>query len=221
MTDFFGPEEDYALMRRQAMGEPIPDLTPGELAALEERRKMLRALFPPKIRATYKLEFLFGKERSIHTHFPGSVTIHRAGALGSGGGDEPVRACPDRQCPGIIPAALISYSLNRVVCPSCRRVYKASALGDILLYRLPYQKWATVMARFFVRLNTDADIYMKTPRESIHDSTIKEQLHNYGGELMRRERRLWVRLYYPLERIYQDLSSGADMEKTFANMLRA
>jgi len=221
MSQFFGPREDMALMLRQARGEAIPELSAEELESIEQRRAALRNLFPKTIKATYKLEFLFGKERSQHTHFPGSLVVHRSGKSGSGECDEPARPCPDRACPGIIPHELISYRLMKAVCPICRKAWPVDSLGDALLFRLTYQNWARVMTRFFVRLNTDADIYMKTPRESIHTATIREQLKNHGGELMRKERKLWVRLYYPLHRIYQDLSTGADLEKTFLNLLRA
>jgi len=218
MSGFFGPEEQKALdKQRDRHGYEPPELSSDELVAIEERKKFIDALFSSgtDIKATYKLELNFGKERSRNVPFPGALTIFRSGTAFHGGGDEIVYPCPQDACPGIIPPELISETKVRAICPKCERMYHRDALQETRLFRLHAQKWATIITRYFIRLNHDADIYVKTHLACLHTHTTAEQSRDRGGEMLGRARGNRRRVIYPLEHIYKDLSAGAEIEKRF------
>lgn len=89
------------------------------------------------------------------------------------------------------------------------------------LFRLTHQNWATVITRFFLRLDSNADVYLKTHPIDLRTQTMKEQLKDMGGMQMRAARSKRVRVIYSLPRILKDMVKGADPEKRFYQFLRA
>jgi hypothetical protein len=244
MTDFFGPKQAAILdAAKQLQIDPdslLPHekkllqesgadiealtrpLTSEELEVIEQKKKALAGIFNvDAIKAKYKIELNFGKERSSKCHFPGSLIVLRSGSALSGGGDESIFFCPDDSCSGLIPPELVSSMLRIGVCPKCRRQWKQQLLPDMRLFRLTYQHWAVVLARYFVRLNSDADIYLKTHPIDLRIQTGKELKKRKGGEHLRLSRAKRIRVLYSLPKILQDLSAGADLEKRFGQFLRA
>ena len=221
MGEFFGPEEQRALDKQRMDPSYISrELTSEELVALERKRAALAELFKiEKVVATYKIEINFGKDRSTSGHFPGSLIIFRSGSAFDGGGDEPMFPCPDDRCSGLIPQELVSSMLRIAVCPKCKRRWKQSDLHDMRLFRLTAQDWARVLSRYFIRLGSDADIYMKTHPLDIRGRTRNEQDRYRGGTTVNAARAKRVRVIYSLNNIYRDLSVGADLEGRFRAFL--
>jgi len=214
MSDFFGPKQQEALNRARADPKHLTrELTPEELAVVERKRKAMAEMFKiEKVIAAHKVEVNFGKDRSTSGHFPGSIIVFRSGSAFDGGGDEPLFPCPDDKCPGFIPPNLISSMLKIAVCPKCKRQFSQDDLYEMKLFRLTAQDWAKVLARYFIRLGSDADIYMKTHPLDIRSRT-RNELNKYkGGETVNAARAKRVRVLYSLHSIYKDLSNGADLE---------
>ncbi len=214
MEGFFGPEEQKILDKQRADPKYLSrDLTPEELAIIERKRQAMAEMFKiERVVAAHKIEVNFGKDRSTDGHFPGSLIVFRSGSAFDGGGDEPLFPCPDDKCPGFIPPNLVSSMLQIAVCPKCRRQWKQDQLYEMRLFRLTAQHWAKVLARYFIRLGSDADIYMKTHPIDIRGRTRNELDRYKGGETVNAARAKRVRVIYSLHSIYKDLSNGADLE---------
>jgi len=223
----YGPDEQRALdMSRHSSDYVAADLTPSELQAIETKRRALKELLGPEdLVATYKLEFHFGKGRTGNGNFPGLMHMFTSGSALSGGGDEPIYPCPDDQCPGVIPQKLVGHFANRAVCPTCQRVWTAemAVVGETRVFVLPVYKWAKVAARYFVRLNHDAALYMKYYKEDLIRHTVAEQElgSRGGGDKLHVARTRRERVLYPLANIYKDLQAGADLESRFLAFFRA
>lgn len=215
---------EASLLKESGMDPDIltRPLTPEELTVLEAKREALRQIFNvDQIKAKYKIELNFGKDRSDSGHFPGSLIVLRSGSALGGGGDESMFFCPDNACPGFIPPNLVSSMLRIGVCPKCERQWSQGLLSDMQLFRLTHQRWATVLTRFFMRLDSNADVYLKTHPIDLRTQTMKEQLKDMGGMQMRAARSKRVRVIYSLPRILKDMVRGADPEKRFYQFLRA
>jgi len=214
VSEFFGPEQQALLNKQRTDPSYISrDLTPEELAIVERKRQALSKIFQfEKVIADHKIEVNFGRERSSSGHFPGSIIIFKSGSALSGGGDEPLFPCPDDHCPGFIPPALVSSMLRIAVCPKCQRQWRQDELYEMRLFRLPAQLWANVVARYFIRLGSNADIYLKTHPADIRVKT-REELERYrGGSTINAARAKRVSVIYSLHNIYKDLKHGADLE---------
>lgn len=197
-------------------------LSEEEARIVEQKREALRKIFDPgKVKAEFKIELNFGKDRSDSGHFPGSLMVMRSGSALGGGGDESMFFCPDNNCPGFIPQKLVSSMLRIAVCPKCERRWYQGLLADMVMFRLTHQHWATVIARYFIRLGSNADVYLKTHPIDLRTQTMKEQLKDMGGMQMRAARSKRIRVMYSLPNILKDLTEGADIEKRFYQMLRA
>jgi hypothetical protein len=215
---------EASLLKESGMDPEIltRPLTEAEMSVVERKREALRKIFEPgAIKAKFKIELNFGKDRSDRGHFPGSLIVLRSGSALGGGGDESMFFCPDNNCPGFIPQNLVSSMLRIAVCPKCERQWHQGLLSDMMLFRLTHQFWATVVARCFIRLGSDADVYLKTHPIDLRIQTMKEQLKDMGGVQMGAARSKRIRLMYSLPRILKDLSNGADLETRFRQLLRA
>ena len=100
MTTSFGPEQSLKrqkeLYEREQAGETvISSMSDGEIRRIEEKVKALEKLLRDKVRARYKLEIHFGKNRSSmgmrsSQPFAGAVTYWLSGTKFHGGGDEKI-----------------------------------------------------------------------------------------------------------------------------------
>lgn len=223
-NQFFGADEFAELEKRRSMdGYAAPTLSDVEKAAIERKRAALEQAFGPtdELVATYKIELNFEKGRSIHKPFAGSLVVWRSGSALSGGGDEIMYPCPNDNCSGFIPPELISSMAQKAGCPKCQELWPQVSLMEMRLFRLPVQHWATVVVRYFIRLNSDADIYIKTHLLDIRSQTLKEQMKDRGGTELLAARQERIPVIYPLDRIFRDLANGADLEKRFRTFLEA
>jgi hypothetical protein len=162
-----------------------------------------------------------GSDRSVEKPFRGSIVVFRSGSALHGGGDEVVYPCVDPLCPGFIPTELIVTAVGKAGCPKCQRVWEQDRLREMFLAVLPAQKWAFVLSRFFVRLGHDADLYLKSAPIDIRKNTMAEKEKDHGGMKLAIARTRRQSVIYPLDRIYKDLSNGANLEQRFKAFVTA
>ena len=194
-------------------------LTADERAAVERKKEALKQLIDLEsedVIAKYKIEFFAGSDRSTWKAFRGSVTIFRSGSALHGGGDEIIYPCVNPACPGFIPPELIAATAGKAGCPKCQQVWDQELLKEMFLAILPAQKWAYVLSRFYIRLNHNADLYLKSAQVDIRKSTVVEKSIDRGGTELARARMARKPVIYPLTNIYKDLSvPGVDIETRF------
>lgn len=191
------------------------------VARKTEALKRLIDLETEKITAQYKIEFFAGSDRSTWKPYRGSVTIFRSGTALHGGGDEVVYPCVNPTCPGFIPPELIVATVKKAGCPKCQQVWDQELLKEMFLAILPASKWAQVLARFYVRLGHNADLYLKYAPVDIRKSTVVEKEKDRGGSELLRARVGRKPVIYPLARIFSDLKHGADMLTRFQDFVNA
>lgn len=243
--DFFGPKQQKILeAARIAQSDPsalmpserklldeagstLSDITrplsAEELETVEKKRQAIKSLLTEDttLRAKFKIELMCGSNRSTDKPFHGSIVVFRSGTALHGGGDEVVYPCANPLCPGFIPPELIMTSVGRAGCPKCQSIWSQDQLKEMFLATLPAQKWALVLARFFVRLGHDADLYLKSAPIDIRKSAMSEKEKDQGGMQLAVARTRRQPVIYPLDRIYKDLSGGAEIERCFRAFVTA
>lgn len=202
-----------------------PSVTDEELAEWRDRLKLLEGKGADKPVAKYKLEVQFGTDHHVRGTTYGTVTIWENGSYFEGGGDALLYHCPGKylkvnQCEAIIPN---DASTSRVVvCSKCLMAWKRSQLIGQTFYRLPIERWAEVLHRWYIRLNLDADIRVKYHYDDIRRATEKEQAKELRGDVLNRVRSSTRRTprVYPLEYIVKDVNAGADLQKRLLSFLK-
>jgi hypothetical protein len=223
MSDFHGPEESRALQRQMALEKRdinLDDLSTDEMHAVKEKMAALDRFFGgQKIAAKFKIEVQFGKARSTWKPFVGALSVFLSGLKFHGGGDGKLYFCPKDGCTGIL------YPHERVggklLCRACDQVWKSEEVTGELMFILPSQKWATVVHRMFVRLDHNADIYLKFHPTDIRYQTMMEMARRRGGEEIRKARENRGLHIYPLKNIIVDTKNGADLYKRFLAFINA
>lgn len=202
-----------------------PAVSDEELAEWRDRMKLFEGKGKDKPIAKYKLEVQFGVDHHVRGTTYGVVTIWENGSHFNGGGDALLYTCPGRSlrknnCEGIIPDAVNGRVV--VVCPHCMVAWKSRELVGQTFYRLPVEKWAGVLQRWYYRLSMDADIRVKYHYDDIRAVTEKEQEKELRGEVLNRARSSARRKprVYPLEHIVRDVNAGADLQKRILAFLR-
>lgn len=207
-----------------------PAISPAEQAAITEKMKALDALLKEKNLAKYKLEVTFNNERSMHRPFGGTVTWWESANKLHGGGDSKLYLCDcnadyphleGKGCGGFLPDS--ANGLNFIVCPSCGTMWKNEEVVGEIWYKLPIQKWADVMLKWFVKLELNCDIRIKYARDDIRTAAMLEQQRDRGGELLQtvRDPERRASSTYPLANIIRDTSAGADLRGRILAYLQA
>ena len=205
------------------------DSAPAELSREEQeavrmRIKALDELLKTTKHAKYKIELFFGKARSLTQPTPGIMSFWESGAKLHGGGDAKVYFCPGKylhinDCETIIPEAANVSSLH--FCPKCGRTWKGKQVIGEQLANLSMKNWARVILHYFIRLEHNADIYLKHAPDDIRTVAMLEQARNRGGEALARVRGKRAVHSYPLNRLIKDTSAGADLLGRFTAFLTA
>jgi hypothetical protein len=207
-----------------------PATSEAERQVAEEKRRLLDTLLQERGLAKYKLEVTFNNERSVHRAFGGTVTWWESAAKLHGGGDSKLYVCDNnngfphlngRGCGAFLPDS--ANGLNFIVCPACGNMWRNEEVVGEVWYRLPMQKWADVLLRWFTRLECNADIRIKYARDDIRTAAALEQERQRGGELLSRVRDPQRRAssIYPLASIIKDTSAGADLRGRILAFLQA
>ena len=205
-----------------------PALTEAEKAAVVAKSKALDELLSLKNLAKYKLEVMFGGERSMHRPFDGALSFWESGSKLHGGGDSKLYICDSiidgrggRGCGAFIPDS--ANGLNFIACPKCNTLWRNEEIVGEIWFRLTMQKWAEVLLKWFQRMDHNADIRIKYARTDIRSVARAEQERQRGGELLAKARDPEVRAtaIYPLANVIKDTAAGADLYSRILAFLSA
>lgn len=165
-----------------------------------------------KVRAKWRIEITFLKNRSLTRPTPYGCKIWEAGAALNGDGDVGAFWClnsdPDSNdgCRGIIPADCVRGGV--AICPHCKRAINAEMLTDETGGNVYMDALAAYISDLFRRrLGSNADIYIKYHREDIRYIAMMKAK---GPAAAQKYKGMHI---YPLDRILKDISSGADLTK--------
>ena len=204
--------------------ENAPKLSEEEDVILKERMKILDKLLSDKELAKYKIEIMFERKRSRTAPTSGIVSFWESGTKFHGGGDTKMYFCAGKKmrvndCETFIPDSSNGY--GHLVCPKCRNVWKGEQVDGELGAKLTMQNWATVLVKYFMKLEARADIYMKFPKFDIRVLSAMEQQKQMMGEALAKARNDKQKCIYPLKNIIKDTAAGADLYSRFLAFLRA
>lgn len=203
---------------------PKQEMSADEKQALDNRMKALSELLKTKKKATYKIEILFGKARSMHRPTPGIVSFWESGSKLHGGGDAKLYICPGKSlgvndCQAFIPDDANGSGFH--FCLKCGQKWKGEqAIGEYM-NNISLQKWAEAILGYYRRLDHDADIYVKHSPEDIRYQAAEAQARAKGIEMLEKVRRNRAPYIYTLHAIIKDTSAGADLLGRFYAFLTA
>lgn len=222
MGEFFGPAEQKELETLRAEGK-IPEMTEEERERVEKRMTALQQLLKKDDVAKYKIEVMFDlRKTSRGGAFPGVMVVWLNGSMMGGGGDELLYPCPDDHCTGYIGSDNIAVQSQTAYCPECRFVWKQSDLSEIRAFNMPDKLWAAVIAREFMRMSCNADIYMKVAQGKLREGV--EKTHDKEGgfvaEALHAGRHKSAVLY-SMQDIMRDTQGGSSVESRVLAFLRA
>lgn len=233
------------------------DILGGALAGLgdvpQKRKKLLQTMGKAaedakkepdvasnEIKARYKIEILFGKDRSISSlnYSTGMLLMWESGKRFHGGGDEKMYWCGYDDCGK--PITVDNFGYYHCVCPKCKRelfldpgarelhvkhlrdmnkpingLDKLPVIVGERLFKLSPPKIADLLEKTWYQLGCNADIYLKYHPTDIRTSAMgsEEDLAN-----MRNSR---AKMIYPLKNILKDTAAGASLNKRLLAMVTA
>lgn len=217
--------------------EPLPE--DHDLA-----KKIKTELADATVKAQFKIEIQFGKDRSTSELKPsvGVMLIWESGKRLHGGGDEQMFWCGYQDCQSPISSA--SFSNFHVVCPSCNResfldqqskrdhvsMMKQSGVDSRQLeslplvfserlFRLPPSKLADLIEKVWFSLGCNADIYLKYHPTDIRYKAMATTFQN--SKQRDKARALRGLHIYPLARILKDTSAGGSAVTKFKAFITA
>lgn len=201
-----------------------PVLSEEELDTLKKRMLAMDKLLAQQQVAKYKIELFFSSRRRGRESYVGALSLWESGSRLHGGGDDKMYLCPSAkfklgECQGLIGGAAQGY--GHLVCPKCQRVWKGTQVDGEIFGRWTTQQWATLICKYFIRLDHNADIYVKVPKADIREAAGLEQQKQMMGEQLVRARGKRDAYIYPLKNIIKDTSTGADLVGRFRALLSA
>lgn len=222
------PEMQAAVERaRSAAG--VVDVKPdferkASAAEREERRKeSLRREKPVdkeldkdlngEIRAKYKIEVTFVKNRKLTGLNAVGISIWESGKRFHGGGDELMFWCKDNRkghddgCWSPIPGDNIRAGI--ALCPNCKRAVNAELLTNMRIGNVYMDSLANELAVIFHQLGENADIFLKFHKEDVRYMAMYREK---GPDVAKRLKGMAI---YPLKNILKDTAAGADLTKRF------
>jgi hypothetical protein len=169
------------------------------------------------IRAGYKIEITFDKNRTTQGPNAVMIKIYESGKFFHGGGDDMMYWCKDvnsqAPCGQPLPSSAIRGPFAR--CPNCLHVIDVRFLTSERLFKNTTQDLATIVEGVFHELKDNADIYVKYHRTDIRYLACERA---YGEEKARALRGLMI---YPLKNIIQDTANGASLVGRIRALLSA
>jgi len=204
--------------------DKAPTISEEEELSLKNRMAAMDKLLSDKGFAKYKLEVMFERKRSTTAPTFGILSFWESGTKLHGGGDTRIYLCAGKaskrnDCEAFIPDASTGY--GHLVCPQCRIVWKGPEVTGEIGARLSMQNWANLLYKYFIRMEGNADIYLKYPKHDIRALAAAEQEKQLGGEELAKLRRDQQKCIYPLRNIIRDAAAGADTLAKFYAFLKA
>jgi hypothetical protein len=226
MSDFHGPEASATLYEEHEQQDI--ELSASETRAVADKLASFSKFFGEKVSARYKIEVQFGKARSTWKPFHGAMSLYLSGTKLNGGGDEKLYLCPGDGCTGtIMPIERFveetpsGKAIARVPCPMCQIMWPENALIGELFFNLTAKNWAEAIHKMFVRLDHNADIYLKYHREDIRYLAALEVAKSAGGEEIAKARTNRGLHIYPLKNLIKDTGAGAQLYDRFLAFINA
>jgi hypothetical protein len=194
--------------------ETAPALSEEEAHTLRERMAAMDKLLGDQGKAKWKIEVFFFHKRKLFSHSAGAISFWESGTMFHGGGDAKAYVCPGKElklndCESIIPGTSNGYGF--LACPRCLRVWQAEQVYGEIFGRWNNQIWSEKILQFFRRLDHNADIYLKYPKEDLRVASRLEQERELRGAKLERVRQGRVQYIYPLKNIIKDTANGADL----------
>lgn len=222
MSEFHGPAESEALGDQMTEDKrwsiDMDELSEEEVKAIKHRMQKLDEFFGQRVVAKYKIEVVFGKERSTWKPCAGAISFYVSGSKLNGGGDEKLYLCPRPDCGGIIPPlrrfvkqTKDGRAIAHVPCPHCGVMWPENDLIGEIFCRLAPKDWALAILRLFAKFEHNADIYVKYHPTDIRAKTAMEVARPRGGEEMNKARKQRGLHIYPLKNIIKDTGAGAQL----------
>lgn len=170
-----------------------------------------------EVRAKYKIEVTFVKNRTSRGLNAVGVQIWESGKRFHGGGDEMMFWCKDSRkgqdggCWGPIPGDNIKAGV--AYCPSCKKAMNADLLTNMKLGNVYMDTLSKELEVIFRQLDGDADLFLKFHKTDIRYIAMVKAKGSLVAE------RLKGMSIYPLKNILKDISSGADLAGRFKAFL--
>lgn len=166
-----------------------------------------------EVRAKYKIEVTFVKNRSLTKLNAVGIQIWESGKRFHGGGDELMFWCKDNRkghddgCWAPIPSDNIRGGI--AFCHHCNRAVNAEFLTNMRLGNVYMDTLAKDIYGIFNQLSGNADIFLK-----FHTSDVRYQamMREKGPAVAKRLKGMAI---YPLKNILRDTAAGADLIRRF------
>lgn len=204
--------------------DDAPVLTEEERDAVAQRMAAIDKIFADAGKARYKIELFFTEARNLRGVSLGALSFWESGAKIHGGGDMKIYLCPGSRlrrssCSAFIPSTANGY--GHLVCPSCKTVWTGEEVIGEDIARLTMRDWARKLLEYFIKLEHNADVYVKHAQTDIRTKAYLEQERQKGGDVLSLARTKRVKYVYPLRNILKDTASGADPLGRFYAFLTA
>jgi hypothetical protein len=210
------------------------DVREGEIILTGEEKEryakqmtaLAKLLEDKTVKAKFKIEIMFGKQRSMSNPTPGVMSFWGSGTKLHGGGDEKLYLCPGARLKKNTCEALLLDRYNSgqgIVCPTCGTVWKHEDVIGELFFNMPMRKWADVIYKYYRLCEYNADIYLKHHTSDIRSVSLNQAAKAtwQGTKALERVREKRARHIYPLRNIIKDTSAGADLLSRFYAFLVA
>ena len=202
----------------------VEQLTDEEQRLMRTKMEALDKLLQVEGKAKYKIELFFSRARSMHKPTPGIMSFWESGSRIHGGGDLKIYICPGKrlkknECQSFIPDSGNASAI--LFCPKCGTSWQGEDVIGEHMGNHSMRIWSEVIFHYFVRLDHNADVYLKHAKDDIRTVAMVEQAAQKGGEVLAKVRDKRAQLIYPLGRIIKDCSAGASPLTRFYALLTA
>jgi len=205
-------------------------LTPSQRRTYEASQRSGRSDFVPdehtvhimgadQIIAPYKIEIMFGKDRTVTGPNTYCLQAYESGKRFHGGGDELMYWCKDVReghndgCWAPIPGDRIFR--GTAFCQGCSAQINADYLTGQRFGNVPTKALAEHVTKIWRQLGMAADIYCKYDRQDMRVEIMEKKV---GAAKAHELRGLFI---YPLKNILKDTSAGASVEGRFEAFFKA
>lgn len=223
----------------------IPGASAVEQLAYLDGEDVAKVIEDDRIKAEFKIEIHFGRDRSISALKPstGMMLIWESGKKYHGGGDEQMFWCGYKDCNK--PITSDNFGPFSLVCPTCERecfldvVTKKGVIADAKkqktdpekfaqlpviygekIFKLSPGKLAALIEKIWRDLACNADLYLKFHPEDIRYDPIHQD--GQAGKILGNARsKRGAPVIYPLKNILKDTAAGASVQKRFLACITA
>jgi hypothetical protein len=197
-------------------------LSEEERADITKMRELQDMLRKEAGKAKFKIELLFTRELSTREPCPGVISFWESGAKLHGGGDTILHFCPGKSlgrndCEHYIPDPSNGYGI--LVCPRCHSVWDGKQVIGQYLARLPIQKWAEVICKYYRQLDMNCDVVVKYHKNDIRAAMRARHIQDSLGVLRAPAKRL--KRIYTLGNLLRDTSAGSALYDRILAFLKA